>query len=334
MHAPLDAPSLRAGRRRLVTVGVAGAALALSAVGGVPALADSHGSHGSQGQSATHRSGGHGASESGSASSTKGSSTKGSSADGSTANGPDGHNPPGNNGTVFIHDVAGDQSPHNVPHVSCNFYVDFFGFDAGQSVTVSFAGQAPTGPGTALGGTWTGVVSTDDASGAGNDFDDELAFTADQLGVSSLGAPAHQGYHVKMTVATNEPGGKKSKVFWIEPCTTPPAVLGGGTTGGGTTSGGGVLGGGTLNGGGAVAGGATGGASVGAAGATTGGARVLGESFTRGAAGTAAGGATGLPFTGAEIGLMTAAGLALLGGGTALTVAARRRRGQRRLTAV
>jgi hypothetical protein len=38
------------------------------------------------------------------------------------------------------------------------------------------------------------------------------------------------------------------------------------------------------------------------------------------------GSATGLPFTGAEIDLMTAAGLTLLGGGTTIAVAARRRR--------
>src|SRR4051794_20310655 len=149
---------------------------------------------------------------------------------------PTGHNPPGNNGTVFIHDVAGDHSPHNVPHVPCTFYADFFGFDQGQQVTVSFAGQAPTGKGIALGGSWTGTVSDDDAGGAGQDFDLELPFSADTLGVTSLGAPhPKQGYHVKMTVLTNEPGGKKSKVFWIAPCAdtpAPPASGGGEETGG------------------------------------------------------------------------------------------------------
>jgi len=298
-------------RRRFATVGIAGAALALSAVAGVPALADSQGSHGASGShsasgshdasgshssqrshsdgataAAAHSSGGHGASETSPTSSTD----------------SDGHNPPGNNGTVFIHDVAGDHSPHNVPHVSCDFAVDLFGFDAGQTVTVSFAGQAPTGKDTALGGTWTGVVSDDDASGAGNDFDDELTYTADDLGVTTLGAPAHQGYHVKMTVATNEPGGKKSKVFWIEPCATAPEVGGTGTTveGTGTTK-------------------------TTTPAATT---SVLGEKFTRNGtpAASVLGTSAALPFTGAEIGLMTAAGLALLGGGTTLAVAARRRR--------
>jgi hypothetical protein len=232
-----------------------------------------------------------------------------------------GHNPPGNNGTVFIHDVAGDHSPHNVPHVSCTFYADFFGFDAGQVVTVSFAGHAPTGAGTALGGTWTGIISTDDAGGAGHDFDDELAFTADQLGVSALGAPAKQGYHVKMTVATGEPGGKKSKVFWIEPCA--PVV--GGTTGGtsGDTTGGAVLGDTT---GGAVLGTTTGSAT--SSGQATGGATVLGLRFTRPAGAAVSGSATGLaalPFTGTEIKTMAAVAIAAISAGLMFVAAGRRR---------
>jgi len=298
-------------RRRLTTIGIAGAALALSAVAGVPALADSHdshGSHGSHGSQKSHSdsapksegSGGHGESETGTTSSPE--TSPANSSDSSTN--ADNHNPPGNNGTVFIHDVAGDQSPHNVPHVDCTFYVDFFGFDDGQTVTVSFAGQAPTGKGTALGGTWTGVVSDDDASGAGNDFDHELAYTADELGVTALGPPAHQGYHVKMTVATNEPGGKKSKVFWIEPCTSAPVV--GGETGGA------VLGSGAVK-------------TTSKSGTTT----VLGEKFTRTAPRTSVAGiASALPFTGAEIARMAAAGLAALGAGALFVATGRRRRHQ------
>jgi len=134
------------------------------------------------------------------------------------------HNPRGNNGTVFIHDVAGDTRPHNVPHVGCTFYVDFFGFDSGQVLSTSFVGQAPTGAGTPLpSGDWTGTMPADGASGAGRDFDAEQAFTLD---LSALGAPqAQQGYHVKLTVATGEPGGVKHKVFWVRGCEQPaPAV--------------------------------------------------------------------------------------------------------------
>jgi len=301
-----------AHRRRLTTVGIAGAALALSAVAGVPALADSHGSHAaskshSDSKAQHHGSGGHGASETGTTNHTGATASSG----GNSADAGD-HNPPGNNGTVFIHDVAGDQSPHNVPHVACTFYVDFFGFDDGQTVTVSFAGQAPTGKDMALGGTWTGVVSDDEAGGAGNDFDHELAYTADDLGVTSLGAPAHEGYHVKMTVATNEPGGKKSKVFWIEPCASAPEVGGTGTTIGGTTGGATVAGTGATK------------TATTPAGTTT----VLGEKFIRGARPSVAGSASALPFTGADIARMTAAGLAALVAGAMSVAMGRRRRYQ------
>lgn len=130
--------------------------------------------------------------------------------------------PAGNNGTIFIHDVAGDHRPHNVPHVGCTFYVDFFGFDSNQVLSTSFVGQAPTGPGVALpSGDWTGAMPANGASGAGRDFDAEQAFTLD---TSVLGAPqAQQGFHVKLTVSTGEPGGVKHKVFWISPCEQPSA---------------------------------------------------------------------------------------------------------------
>ena len=249
---------------------------------------------------------------------------------------PAGHNPPGNNGTVFIHDVAGDYTPHNVPHVPCTFYADFFGFDLGQQVTVSFAGQAPTGAGTALQGAWTGTVSDDDAGGAGQDFDLELPFSADTLGVTSLGAPhPKQGYHVKMTVLTNEPGGKKSKVFWIGPCadtadtagtaSTPGTAVGGEDVQSGTTETGGTETGTADTA--AVAGSTTTAGTVAGQSATTPSATVLGEHFYRGmAAGGSAAAAGSLPFTGAEVGGLLLAGAAALGGGAALMVAGRRRR--------
>src|SRR3954452_4659256 len=134
-----------------------------------------------------------------------------------------GHNPRGNNGTVFTHDVAGDNRPHNVPHVGCTFYVDFFGFDSDQVLSTTFAGQAPTGAGTPLpSGDWTGAMPADGAGGAGHDFDGEQAFSLD---LAALGAPqAQQGYHVKLTVATGEPGGVQHKVFWFSGCEQPGPV--------------------------------------------------------------------------------------------------------------
>lgn len=303
-----------------VMAGISIAALFTAAATALPAAADPHGNNGNAY--------GHAKVDNGTAS-------RGNSSSQGT-----GHNPPGNNGTVFIHDVADDHSPHNVPHVSCNFWVDLFNFDASQTVTVSFAGQAPTGKDTALGGETTTTLEADDAGGAGNDWDGELAFTADQLGVSNLGAPAHQGYHVKMTVVTNEPGDHKYKVFWLQPCesatttsTQPATVAGESTTTGQSTSTGQSSGTGqsTATGQSTSTGQLTTGALAPQAAAQTNSGiptEVLGTKFTRGGATPAAAGATAssLPFTGAEIGSMALAAAVALGGGVLLLVAGRRRR--------
>ena len=199
-------------RRVLARAGITAAALTLALGAAAPAAfahdgsGGSSGDHGSQGD-AHSQAGDHGGS--------------GGSAGGSDS----GHNPPGNNGTVKIHDVAGDPSHHNVPHVDCDFWVPMWGFDAGQDMTVSFAGQAPTGKDTPV--TFTALngntLTSPDDAGGGNDFDGELGFTTTAESLQSqLGDPQpEQGYHVKMTVATGAPGGFKYKVFWIN-CTSAP----------------------------------------------------------------------------------------------------------------
>ena len=316
-------PSSRSPARSLaVTAGVGLAAVLAAAAAALPAAADSHGN-------SANAPGHNKSSTSGSESSSSGQSAA---------------DPAGNNGTVFIHDVANDDHPHNVPHVSCNFWVDFFGFDNSQQVTVSFAGQAPTGKDTQLGTPTTTTLQADDASGAGNDWDGELAFTADQLGVSNLGAPAHEGYHVKMTVVTNQPGDHKFKVFWIQPCAaettapTQPTTVGGTSAGTSTNTSSGVSTNTSTN----TLSVAPTQASTTQGGQSTSGAivathatqsrtgiptEVLGTKFTRGPATPASGASSSsLPFTGAEIGAMALAATVALGGGLLLSFAGRRRR--------
>lgn len=308
------AGSADAVKRVLATAGITGAALSLSAAAALPVFASGH-------------EGGNG----------------------------DGHNPPGNNGTVKIHQTAGDSSPHNQPHVSCSFYVSFFGFDRDQPLNISFTGQAPTGkdtPITISDPSKRSHTSATDAGGAGNDYDgDTGAFDATNLDLSALGAPAKQGYHIKLDVATGEPGGHKYKVFWFSPCTSTPGGTPAGTTG---DTAGGTTGGTTENAGTspAVSGTSesstpTSGTTKPAVGATStgsaaGGATVLGETLTRGTTTSAkpsgaqvlgeslsrgsTAGLASLPFTGADVGVMSALGLAAVGGGAALTVAGRRRR--------
>jgi hypothetical protein len=216
-----------------------------------------------------------------------------------------GHNPPGNNGTVKIHEAGADPSPDNEPHVSCSFFVSFYGFDAGQTMDVSFTGQAPTGKDEPIAITDPALrskTSTTDAGGAGNDYDGDLGpYNASNLDLSRLGAPANQGYHIKLDVSTGEPGGHKYKVFWFSPCTSGG---GGGTTGGtsGTTTGsestGGTSTGGTT--GGTTGSESTGGTSTGGTSGTTTGSESTGGTSTGGTStggtstgGTSTGGTTG-----------------------------------------
>ena len=148
-------------KRVLTLAGVTGAALTLSAAVAMPALAGhGHGdddgdqsSASSQSQSA-HDDGQGQANQSsdnhakagdnrakGGDNDAKGGAGKAKGGDnGQGGNSADGHNPPGNNGTVKIHQTAGDSSPHNQPHVTCSFYVSFFGFDKNQTMKISFTG--------------------------------------------------------------------------------------------------------------------------------------------------------------------------------------------------
>jgi len=308
----MPATSRDAVSRVLSTAAITGAALILSTAAALPALGDAPSDHGTQhGNSSQHAS-----------------NQQGSTSD-----------PNGNNGTVFIHQVKGDSHPHNQPHVTCSFYVSFFGFDSAQSLTASFAGQAPTGKDTQLtvnDGTPTQLTSNTPAGGAGNDYDGDLGpFSADNLGVASaLGSPAHQGWHIKLTVDTGQGGGHKYKVFWLQPCasaqTSSAAASNAQQATGSTTGGAQVLGSAATKPSTAQNSAAQNAATQ--SGSATGGAQVLGEKQTRtspnGAQvlGESQSRAGSLPFTGAEIGLMSAAGLAAMAGGAALTAVARRRR--------
>lgn len=130
---------------------------------------------------------------------------------------PGGHNPPGNNGTFKIDGVPYDDGIDNEPHVTCEFRLVFFGFDKDQRGTIEFRGQAPSGSGR-VGGLTNVLLSDDDAGGGLNDRDEIYYFSQDDLDLSRLKAHPKQGYHLKVTVLTGEPGGKKHKVFWFKPC--------------------------------------------------------------------------------------------------------------------
>ncbi len=220
--------------------------------------------------------------------------------------------PAGNNGTFKVDGLPYSDGMANEAHVTCGFRLKFFGFDEGQTGDITIAGRAPSGSGVVS--SRTGVLISDDAVGGGpNDPDALVEYTASDLDLTGLTAHPKQGYHLKVTLSTDTPGGVKHKVFWFQPCesavggtvtTTPTAVQG--TEESRETG-------------------------------TTAPAQVLGVTLTRPATGTTTADRTevlgtsltrsgGLPFTGSNVLALAAAGVLLvaLGGGTMSAAAARR----------
>ncbi|GHH90591.1 LPXTG cell wall anchor domain-containing protein [Streptomyces capillispiralis] len=105
---------------------------------------------------------------------------------------------PGDNGTVKIHDAStGEEQRRNEPHV-CTFYLDGFGFDAGQQVDWHIEVWAPTA-GT-KGETVLSDTLTLDASGHGRTED--------------LSLP--DGHYKLFWNFDGEKGSAKHKVFWTD----------------------------------------------------------------------------------------------------------------------
>ncbi|UQA92974.1 LPXTG cell wall anchor domain-containing protein [Streptomyces halobius] len=105
---------------------------------------------------------------------------------------------PGDNGTVKIHDAkTGAELRKNEPHV-CTFYLDAFGFDAGQKIDWRIESWAPTA---AVKGTTvaSGSLSLDGA-GHGRTQDQSLA----------------DGHYKLFWNFDGEHGRAKHKVFWTD----------------------------------------------------------------------------------------------------------------------
>lgn len=116
---------------------------------------------------------------------------------------------PGNNGTVKIHDGAGEPSPEpqNEPHV-CTFHVHALHFDGGQVLTFTVQSWEPTGDRSVV---LTGSI-TADATGAGRS--------------PETGAYGLPDGHYRLTVDTGNGTSTqdKHKMFWVQcaAATTPP----------------------------------------------------------------------------------------------------------------
>jgi hypothetical protein len=125
--------------------------------------------------------------------------------------------PPGNNGFVKIDDQPLDSIPNNVPHVGCEFRVDFYNYEEGDlSAQVAFIGVPPTGGGFLAGDT---VAIGGDPAGGGNDLDGSVSVDLTSA-LADVTPHPQQGFHVRLVVHAEGSQGAdtKFKVFWVTGC--------------------------------------------------------------------------------------------------------------------
>jgi hypothetical protein len=136
--------------------------------------------------------------------------------------------PAGNNGTIKIEDTATGGGHANHAHVDCQFWVSFFGYDAGaQTARLIFEGQAPT-RGPVLLDTTTNWTTADRTGGGQLDSTYGPVDLTQAFAKAGMTPHNKQGFHVKLTVHVTGSQGSdvKHKVFWVEPCSsTAPAPV-------------------------------------------------------------------------------------------------------------
>jgi hypothetical protein len=196
------------------------------------------------------------------------------------------------------------------------FEVDFYGFDEGDLVAdVTFESHPPTGPVKVL-LTDEVFIGEDDNAGGGSQagLDASATYTLDFTGIQPH---PNQGFHVKLTVHADGSQGAdtKHKVFWVTGCapgTTTTTTIRGGSSGATSTSG------------------TTTTTRAGSRDTTTtsagGGSASSNPGSSAGAGASSAAGGGGLPLTGVNAVSLLAAGLALLGLGTATLLGRSRQR--------
>jgi len=136
-------------------------------------------------------------------------------------NGVDRGNPGGSNGTIKLDgvDVEGgyDGHPNNEPHIGCQFEVDLYGFDDGDTAVLEFREWNPTAKKLDIA---EPAVSLDlDGAGGGIDIDAQTLVDLEPVLVGDP-HPVH-GHHVRLDAIITPANGReysKTKVFWTGLC--------------------------------------------------------------------------------------------------------------------
>ncbi len=123
-------------------------------------------------------------------------------------------NPKGANGTIKIDGATFDGHPNNEPHIAgCDFQVDFYGFDEGDTAELSFYQWPGTGNKNLI-QSYPNINVGEDGAGGGIDIDaQQLVVLEGDMGKEH---PRH-GFHIRAE-ATIESGTRvytKTKVFWM-----------------------------------------------------------------------------------------------------------------------
>lgn len=145
-------------------------------------------------------------------------------------NGLDRGNPNGSNGTIKIDGTSFDGHPNNEPHIAnCGFQVDFYGFDEGDTATLTFYRWPGTGDKNvaeamieiaADGGVGVDNVAGEafpiggDGAGGGIDIDQQVLVSL----LGNLGKEhARHGYHIRAEadITSGDRTYTKTKVFWV-----------------------------------------------------------------------------------------------------------------------
>lgn len=135
--------------------------------------------------------------------------------------GVDRGNPNGSNGTIKLDgiDVEGgyDGHPNNEPHIGCQFEVDMYGFDDGDTAVLEFREWDPTAKKVDIA---EPLVSLElDGAGGGIDIDAQELVDLEPVLVGDP-HPQH-GHHVRLDALITSADGReytKTKVFWTGVC--------------------------------------------------------------------------------------------------------------------